>query len=176
MPRGLCTKNFFRQNPQSKVQKQQPEVWEKGNWLLHHDNALSSPCSPGHFWPKITWLLSQTQPRHLIWYPVTSLYFPNWNSIWKAISLRRLRWSKKKNCIYEHPQILQGWQQSLVGGGGGEGCIAPLQKTVLVLSCAASGGGPWTLLPMSRQAYQCPCSYVQFTVILSIKSIMIVEE
>ena len=67
---------------------------------------LTLPSSPNSFWRKTKLLLSPTHRTPLIWHPVTSSYFQNWNWSWKDAGLIPLRRSRP-NCRH----CLTLWQK-----------------------------------------------------------------
>ena len=81
---------------------------------------LTLPSSLTSFWRKTKLVLSPTHCTPLIWHPVTSSYFQNWNWSWKDASLISLRRSR-----LNHSECLTLWQKrtsrkrSKSGGDGG---------------------------------------------------------
>jgi hypothetical protein len=52
---------------------------------------LTLQSSPRSFWRNTKWRSSTTHSTPLIWHPVTSSYFQNWNWSWKDVNLIPLR-------------------------------------------------------------------------------------
>ena len=82
---SYCAQKIRPSNPHSQFhalqwrftwhwQKQWPELWEQG-WgcCIMTMSPVILPCSPGYFWPQITWLLFLMPPTCLIWHSATSL-------------------------------------------------------------------------------------------------------
>ena len=66
---------------------------------FHAGSDKGTASSPTSFWRKTKLLLSSTHHTPLIWHPVTSSYFQNWNWSWKdfgLIPLMRSRTNHRK--------------------------------------------------------------------------------
>ena len=119
--RGLCTKNLSQQSKlwilgstvkfcsdcvktckdiASNFGKNRPGCF---TMTMPHLALLSSSTS---FWRKTKLLLSPTHCNPLIWHPVTSSYFQNWNWSWKDAGLIPMRRSRL-NCR----ECLTLWQK-----------------------------------------------------------------
>ena len=106
------------------VRRHRTQLGREQTWLLHHDNAPSHTSVLTHqFLAKNK--IDVPPPHHhtpLIWHPVTSSYFQNWNWSWKDAGLIPLRRSRpnRRECLTLW-QKRTSRKRSKNGGDGGTG-------------------------------------------------------